>query len=50
VETIVSFARRLGIQTIAEFVHDETVQAIVRSIGVSHSQGYFIGRPAPQLQ
>jgi EAL domain-containing protein (putative c-di-GMP-specific phosphodiesterase class I) len=48
VETIVSFARRLGIQTIAEFVHNEAVQAIVRSIGVTHSQGYFIGKPGPQ--
>ena len=40
VETIVSFARKLGIQTIAEFVHNEAVQAVVRSIGVDHSQGY----------
>jgi EAL domain-containing protein (putative c-di-GMP-specific phosphodiesterase class I) len=48
VETIVSFARRLGIQTIAEFVHNEAVQEIVRAIGVSHSQGYFIGKPGPE--
>jgi diguanylate cyclase (GGDEF)-like protein len=47
VETIVSFARRLGIQTIAEFVHTKAVQDIVRSIGVTHSQGYFIGQPSP---
>jgi EAL domain-containing protein (putative c-di-GMP-specific phosphodiesterase class I) len=49
VETIVSFARKLGIQTIAEFVHNEGVQIIVRSIGVDHSQGYFIGEPRPDM-
>jgi c-di-GMP phosphodiesterase len=49
VETIVSFSRKLGIQTIAEFVHNEAVQAIVRSIGVDHSQGYFISEPLPDM-
>lgn len=48
VETIVSFARKLGIQTIAEYVHNGAVQAVVRSIGVSHSQGYYIGKPTPR--
>ncbi len=50
VETIVSFARKLGIQTIAEFVHNEAVQAIVKAIGVDHSQGYFIGEPRPDMR
>jgi diguanylate cyclase (GGDEF)-like protein len=49
VETIVAFARKLGIQTIAEFVHNEAVQTIVRSIGVDHSQGYFISEPRPDM-
>lgn len=49
VETIVSFARKLGIQTIAEYVHNEAVQSIVRSIGVDHSQGYFISPPRPDM-
>jgi diguanylate cyclase (GGDEF)-like protein len=49
VETIVSFARKLGIQTIAEFVHNEAVQTVVRSIGVDHSQGYFIGEPRADM-
>ena len=49
VETIVSFARKLRIQTIAEFVHNEAVQEVVRSIGVNHSQGYFISEPRPDM-
>ncbi len=49
VETIVSFARKLGIRTIAEFVHNAKVQDIVREIGVDFSQGYFIGEPRPHM-
>jgi diguanylate cyclase (GGDEF)-like protein len=49
VETIVSFTKKLGIQTIAEFVHDEAVHKTVREIGVDFSQGYFIGEPRPQM-
>lgn len=49
VETIVSFARKLGIQTIAEYVHSQDVQDVVRSIGVDHSQGYFISEPRPDM-
>jgi diguanylate cyclase (GGDEF)-like protein len=49
VETIVAFARKLQIQTIAEFVHNEAVQQVVRSIGVDFSQGYFIGEPRPEM-
>ncbi len=50
VETIVSFARKLGIRTIAEFVHSESVQKIVREIGVDFSQGYFIGEPRADMR
>jgi diguanylate cyclase (GGDEF)-like protein len=49
VETIVSFASRLGIRTIAEFVHSSVVQNIVREIGIDYSQGYFIGEPSPGM-
>ena len=49
VETIVSFASRLGIQTVAEFVHSSVVQNIVREIGIDFSQGYFIGEPSPSM-
>jgi diguanylate cyclase (GGDEF)-like protein len=49
VETIVSFASRLGIQTVAEFVHSEAVQRVVRTLGVDYSQGYFVGKPLPEM-
>ncbi|NPU99806.1 MAG: bifunctional diguanylate cyclase/phosphodiesterase [Brevinematales bacterium] len=49
VETIVSFSHRLGISTIAEFVHSSEVQDKVVSMGIHHSQGYFIGKPDKEI-
>jgi EAL domain-containing protein (putative c-di-GMP-specific phosphodiesterase class I) len=45
----VSFAGRLGIKTIAEFVHNSTVQGIVEDIGIDYSQGFYIGEPRPGM-
>lgn len=49
VETIVAFAKRLEIQTIAEFVHSKEVYEIVKEIGVDFSQGYYFHEPAQTL-
>lgn len=49
VETIVGFAKRLGIKTIAEFVHNREVFEKVRELGVDYSQGYYIGEPKPEI-
>lgn len=46
VETIVSFARKIGIKTVAEFVKDENILNTIKQIGVDSAQGYFIGKPA----
>ena len=45
VETIVSFAQKIGAQTIAEFVCCEEVYTAVRALGIDYAQGYFMGRP-----
>jgi len=45
--SIVSIARDLGKQTVAEFVTDEAVLDIVREEGVDLAQGYLIGKPVP---
>ncbi|MDQ7056510.1 MAG: EAL domain-containing protein [Persephonella sp.] len=42
VETIVGFAQKLGIQTIAEFVHTEDVYETVKNLGIDYSQGFFL--------
>jgi len=45
VETIAQFARKMGIQTIAEFVHSADVYRIVQEMGIDYSQGFYLGRP-----
>ena len=49
VQTIVDFAKKLGILTVAEFVHSETISRIVKDLGVDYSQGYFIGEPNQEV-
>lgn len=46
---IVRFARELGMQTVAEFVHNDAVMAQVRALGIDFAQGAHIGMPAPEL-
>jgi diguanylate cyclase (GGDEF)-like protein len=49
-ETIVAFAKKMKIKTIAEFVHSSTVMAQVKNIGIDYSQGYHIDEPHPDLR
>lgn len=49
VKTIVDFAKRTGIKTIAEFVCDEEIHTMVKSLDIDCSQGYYIGEPKEQL-
>lgn len=44
VESIVDFARRIGIETIAEFVASEEIFKIVKELGINYSQGYYTGK------
>ena len=48
-QTIVSFAKGMGIRTIAEYVHSSTVLSTVKSLGIDYSQGYHIDEPQPKL-
>ncbi|MEA2100344.1 MAG: EAL domain-containing protein [Campylobacterota bacterium] len=45
VETIVDFAKKQNIQTIAEFVENENIFNILNELGVDYSQGYYFGKP-----
>ena len=46
VETIVDFAKKLGIKTIAEYVHSSVVMDKVKSLGIDYSQGFYIDEPS----
>ncbi|MDD2888106.1 MAG: EAL domain-containing protein [Aliarcobacter sp.] len=45
VETIVTFAKKQKIITIAEFVENEEIFNILYDLGVDYSQGYYFGEP-----
>ncbi len=50
VESIASFARKEGIQTIAEHVENAETARILREIGVDWGQGWFFGYPQSDLK
>lgn len=44
-ELIVSFAQRMGIETVAEFVHSKEIDRMVKCMGINHSQGFYHAEP-----
>ncbi|MGA2141158.1 MAG: EAL domain-containing protein [Brevinematales bacterium] len=48
-QTIVDFTKKLGIKTIAEFVHSKEVFDKVCELGIDYSQGYYFGEPKSTL-
>ena len=48
-EAIVNFAKKMGIPTVAEFVHSKEILAEVKEMGVTYSQGFYQGEPLPNL-
>jgi len=50
VETIVNFAKKLGILTIAEFVHSQEVFEKVKQLGVDRSQGFYLCEPRADIK
>ncbi len=50
VDTIVGFAKKLGIKTIAEYVHSESVFNKVKELGVDMSQGFYFSAPVEDIK
>ncbi|MBV5321132.1 MAG: EAL domain-containing protein [Sulfuricurvum sp.] len=47
VEMVTSFAKKLNLKTVAEFVGNRSVESMIVSMGVSESQGYLFGAAIP---
>ena len=47
VRAIHDIASEAGMWTIAEFVENEEILQVLRSLGVHYGQGFAIARPAP---
>jgi len=49
VRSIATLAADMGIISIAEFIEDEEIYSAVRECGVELAQGFYLGRPQPEL-
>ncbi len=49
-ETIIRFAKKLKILTIAEFVATKEIYEVVKEIGIDYAQGYYIGKPLANIR
>jgi EAL domain-containing protein (putative c-di-GMP-specific phosphodiesterase class I) len=47
VKSIVTFAKEQNLKTVAEFVENEEIYNMLKTLGVDYSQGYYFGKPAP---
>lgn len=47
VESIIQFAGKLGVETVAEYVENEEIAKMCVKLGVDYLQGYYIGEPGP---
>jgi len=47
VKSINEIGQVMGKKTIAEFVENERILAMIRGIGIDYAQGYGVGRPKP---
>lgn len=49
VQSIVQFAKKSGIKTIAEHIETSREYEIVKKLGIDYSQGYLLGKPSLNL-
>lgn len=50
VSTIVEFAKKLGLKTVAEYVENEEIFNIVKELGIDYSQGYYFMPPVQHFE
>ena len=39
----------MALKAVAEFVETEQTYLLLKKLGVDYAQGYYIGKPAPEL-
>lgn len=49
VKSIVNFAQKSNMKTIAEFVSSKEIDEKVRSLGIDYAQGFYYGKAEPEL-
>ncbi|MEC9249374.1 MAG: EAL domain-containing protein [Pseudomonadota bacterium] len=46
-ESMVDLCTKLGAETVAEMIEDESHAKLMKSLGVTYGQGYYFGKPVP---
>jgi diguanylate cyclase (GGDEF)-like protein len=49
-KTIVDFAKKIGVKTIAEFVSSKSILAKVQELEIDYAQGYYLGEPTTLVE
>ncbi len=49
VKAIVNFSNNMYISVVAEYVHSESVQKVIKELGIEFSQGYYFSEPNKEL-
>lgn len=49
VETIVAFAKKNNIKTIAEFIASETLYEKIKELDIEYGQGFYLGKPQKDI-
>lgn len=47
ITAVTAFSKRLGLKTVAEFVHSEAIYNKCKELGIDYIQGYYISEPKP---
>ena len=50
VETVKIFADKIGAKVVAEYVENEEIFNIIKSLGIDYAQGYYIGKAEPTIR
>jgi len=49
VESLVYMANKLDMKIIAEYVHNESIYELIKSLGIQYSQGYYFSEPKKDI-
>ena len=49
-KTIVEFAKKIGVKTIAEFVSSKDILSKVQELDIDYAQGYYLGEPTSVIK
>lgn len=49
-QSILFYTKKIGVKTVAEYVHSKEVFLEVNSLGIDYAQGYYFGKPERKLK